>query len=195
MRKIDFKFRRAVLFIGGSLFLLVNLVLNQSCAVIVGGSKYYAHVVVEGHPDAAIKYQGITRGYGSTTIKVPRKEANQLVLTVSEPGCPTVERQFLERKFRGWSFVGTLVTWTGLSVNGGPWLPIPFGVFVDGPTGSWWKPDENETGVSKTDYKNYNYSIIYRECDKSTAQKENKTESVNTVIQPVDTQNDGATKN
>ncbi len=144
------------------------LFFNQGCAVIAGGSRYYAHVVVEEHPNATIKYDGLTRGYGQATIKVPRMEANSFSVTISEPGCPTVQRQFVERKFRGWSFVGTLVTWTGLSVNGGPWLPIPFGVLVDGPTGAWWKPDENENGVSKTDYKNYNYQIDYRECKKAT---------------------------
>lgn len=154
----------------GTTLLFICLFINSGCAVIAGGSNYYAHVVVDEHPDAAIKYKGLTKGYGNTTIKIPRKEANQLVFTISEPGCPTIQREFTERIFRGWSFVGTLVTWTGLSINGGPWLPIPFGVLVDGPTGAWWKPDENEKGITKTDYKNYNYNIIYNECDKSANQ-------------------------
>lgn len=177
MRKFDSAIKRALFYILASLFLLINLFINQSCAVIVGGSKYYAHVVVEDHPDAAIKYEGITRGYGSVTLKVPRKKANNFVITVSEPGCPTIQRQYTERIFRGWSFVGTLVTWTGLTINGGPWLPIPFGVIVDGPTGAWWKPDENEVGVSKTDYKNYNYNIIYNECDTTMTRQLDKVEN------------------
>lgn len=173
MRKFYRTYQRALNFILGSAFFSAILLLNQSCAVIVGGSRYYAHVVVEGHPTAAIKYDGLTRGYGSATIKIPRQDADKLVIVVSDAGCPTIQRQYTHRVFRGWSFVGTLVTWTGLSVNGGPWLPIPFGVLVDGPTGAWWKPDEHEAGISKTDYKNYNYNILYTECDKPAIRQNN----------------------
>jgi hypothetical protein len=149
----------------GALLILAGAGLNQGCAVIAGGSNYYAHVLVEDHPSAEIKYKGEVKGYGNATIIVPRKEANKLTFTISEDGCPTVERRYTGRVFRGWSFVGTLVTWTGLTINGGPFIPIPFGVIVDGITGSWWKPNEFEAGVSKSDYKNYNYNIKYKECD------------------------------
>jgi len=183
MRKKNLAFRGASLHLIGAICLLASLCINQGCAVIAGGSKYYGHFVVEGHPNAAIKYDGITRGYGSATIKLPRNEANNLMITVSESGCPTIQRQYTERKFRGWSFVGTLVTWTGLSINGGPWVPIPFGVIVDGSTGAWWKPDVNENGITKTDYKNYNYSIIYNECNKT--QPDEKLEDTSTRSEAV----------
>ena len=165
MKNSKTTFQRATMHITASLFLLTSMFINQSCAVIAGGSRYYANVVVEGHPNAKISYDGQTKGYGNTTVKLLRKDANNLTFTISEDGCPTVDKTFTERKFRGWAFVGTLVTWTGLSINGGPWIPIPFGVIVDGATGAWWKPDENEVGISKVDYKNYNYNLQYKECD------------------------------
>ncbi len=129
-------------------------------------------MVVDGHPNAAIHYNGMNKGYGNASFKVPRKEANQFTIKISEEGCPSAERKYTERVFRGWAFVGTVVTWTGISINGGPWLPIPFGVIVDGATGAWWKPDVNENGIYKTDYKNYNYNINYVECDNIKSQSE-----------------------
>ncbi len=162
------------------LFACMALVISQGCATIAGGSKYYAHVVVEGHPAAAITYEGMTKGYGSAVLKVPRKEANKLVVTVSEKGCPTVQKQFTQRKFRGWAFVGTLVTFTGLTVNG-MWLPIPFGVMLDGATGAWWKPDVEEMGVSKTDFKNFNYVIRYNECEQPSPSPLSQIKSEGTI--------------
>ncbi|MCU4165483.1 hypothetical protein [Carboxylicivirga caseinilyticus] len=183
MKRIKNSLRVVTPYVYGTLFLLLILLVNQSCAVIAGGSKYYAHVVVDGHPSAEIKYDGLTKGYGNTTIKLPRRDADKILLTISDDGCPTIQRSYTQRTFRGWSFVGTLVTWTGLTVNGGPWLPIPFGVMVDGPTGAWWKPDVNENGISKTDYKNYNYNIKYTECDKAADIQENKDVQSNSEIE------------
>jgi hypothetical protein len=157
---------------GGIFFILVCLFISQGCATIAGGGNYYAHVAVEDHPFATIKHNDIIRGQGKITIKVPRKEANSFVLTISEPGCPTIERKFNKRVFRGWAFVGTIVTWTGLTVNGGAWLPVPFGLMVDGPTGALWKPDVTEDGVVKIDYKNFHYTINYPECDKALQAQE-----------------------
>jgi len=165
MKNSKSTFQRTTMHIAASLFLLISMFINQSCAVIAGGSRYYANVVVEGHPKAKISHNGQTKGYGNSTVKLLRKDANNLTFTISEEGCPTVDKTFTKRTFRGWSFVGTLVTWTGLSINGGPWIPIPFGVIVDGSTGAWWKPDVNEVGISKVDYKNYNYNLTYEECN------------------------------
>ncbi len=186
MTKIYLRIKQAPVHLIGALFLLMSLMINQGCAVIAGGSKYYAHVAVDEHPKAAIKYKGITRGYGNTTFKVPRKDANNLVITVSEPGCPTIQRRYNERVFRGWAFVGTVATWTGLlSINGGAWIPIPFGVIVDGAAGAWWKPDANEEGITKTDYNNYNYNIIYEECDKPGSQESETTKLTKLVMKTV----------
>jgi len=147
-----------------ALIVLTGAVLCSGCATIVGGNKYYAHVTVNKYPTASIYYNGELKGYGSVTFKAPRPEANAFSLTVKKENCDDQTFNFRERSFRGWAFVGTLVTWTGLSVNGGPWLPIPFGVIVDAATGAFWKPDIMEKGVSKIDYKNFTYTLEYTGC-------------------------------
>ena len=139
-----------------------------SCATIIGGSKYWAKVQVPDHPNAKIEYKGIYQGTGEASFTAKREEANKFSVTIKEEGCETETKNFTQRSFRGWAFVGTLVTWTGLTVNGA-WLPIPFGVIVDGATGAWWKPDINEKGVSKQDYKHFNYRIDYTGCKSKTS--------------------------
>lgn len=148
--------------------LLLVIVLLPSCATIVGGSKYYAKVQVPGYPYAKIEHNGVYKGTGEANFKAIRREANNFKITIKHDGCETQTYMFKHRQFRGWAFVGTIVTWTGLSINGGPWLPIPFGAMVDGSTGAWWKPDVNEKGVSKMDFKNYIYTIEYTGCPVNT---------------------------
>jgi len=143
--------------------------LFSSCATIAGGSQYWAKVQVNGHPNAKIEYEGIYEGTGDASFKVKRSEADQLTIKITEDGCETETKKFTQRTFRGWAFVGTIITWTGLSINGGPWIPIPFGVIVDGATGAWWKPEINEKGVSKQDYKHFMYQIDYTGCDNKTS--------------------------
>lgn len=145
------------------LMLLAITSILQSCATIFGGNKYYAKVQVPNHPNAKIEYKGYYKGTGEASFLAKRKEANNFSVTIKEEGCETQTVNFKQRKFRGWSFVGTLVTWTGLSVNG-LFLPIPFGVIVDGANSAWWKPDINEKGVIKEDYKHYIYQIEYTGC-------------------------------
>lgn len=153
-----------------SLFYFVALMaiasIMTSCATIIGGSKYWAKVQVPDHPNAKIEYKGNYQGTGEASFTAKRSEANQFSVTIKEDGCETETKNFTQRSFRGWAFVGTVIGWTGLTINGGPWLPIPFGVIVDGATGAWWKPDINEKGVSKQDYKHFNYQIDYT-CFKS----------------------------
>ena len=151
------------------LALLVIAVIMPSCATIIGGSKYWAKIQVPNHQNAKIDYKGIYQGTGEASFKANRSEANQFSVTISEEGCETESKKFTHRSFRGWAFVGTVVGWTGLTVNGGPWLPIPFGVIVDAGTGALWKPDINEKGVSKQDYKHFNYYIDYTGCKSKTS--------------------------
>lgn len=146
------------------LLTLILAILLSSCATIVGGGKYYAKVQVVDHPLAKIEHNGIYKGTGEANFKADRRKANNFEITVKQDGCEKQTTKFTERQFRGWAFVGTVVTWTGLSINGGPWLPIPFGVIVDGAVGSWWKPDIREKGVTKQDFKNYIYQIDYSGC-------------------------------
>ncbi len=151
------------------LALLVITVIITSCATIIGGSKYWAQIQVPDHPNAKIEYKGMYQGTGVALFTAKRSEANQFSVKIKEEGCETETKKFSQRSFRGWAFVGTVVGWTGLTINGGPWLPIPFGVIVDGATGAWWKPDINEKGVSKQDYKHYNYYIDYTGCKSKTS--------------------------
>jgi len=143
------------------LFFVVFAFLSSSCATIIGGSRYYAHVFVENHPNASISYKGVSGGYGSAVFKVPRSEANRFTITVSEENCEKQNFTFKQRKIRGWALAGTLLGWT--SIIGG--IPVPIGLFFDLGTGALWRPDIAEKGVSKIDIKNYNYVITnYNNC-------------------------------
>lgn len=138
----------------------------SSCATIVGGSKYWAKVQVPDHPNAKIEYKEIYQGTGEASFKVKRKEANTFSVTISEEGCETQTKSFTRRTFRGWSLAGTIVTWT-VSIN---YIPLPFGVIVDGATGAWWKPNINEKGITKQDFNHYIYSIDYTGCKEKNEQ-------------------------
>ena len=151
------------------LSLLTTIGIMTSCATIIGGSKYWAKVQIPDHPNAKIEYKGNYQGTGEASFMAKRAEANKFSVTITEEGCETETKNFTQRSFRGWTFVGTVVGWTGLTINGGPWIPIPFGVIVDGAAGAWWKPDINEKGVGKLDYKHYTYQIDYSGCINKTS--------------------------
>jgi len=150
-------------------------ILFSACATIVGGSRYYAHVTVENNPNATIFYKGGTTGRGDATFKAPRVEANAFSVTVKEGNCMEQEFIFTGRRFRTWAFVGTIVTWTGLTDEG---IPLPFGVAIDAITGALWKPDESERGVTKIDYKHYNYLVNYTGCSQDS------TKNTTTIMKP-----------
>jgi len=139
------------------------LILLPSCATIIGGEKYFAKVEVSGHPTAKIEYNGAHVGTGIANFKVPRREANKLSFTISKEGCENQIVKFTSRSLRGWALASSIVFFTGLTVNGG-WVPIPFGIIVDGIFGSLWKPDVTERGVRKLNMNNYSYSIEYLGC-------------------------------
>lgn len=147
------------------LTLLAAYGLLTSCATIIGGSKYYAHVKVEDHPNAKIEYKDVYQGTQNASLKVKRKEADKFAVTIKEEGCKTQNIGFQQKKFRGWAFAGTVIGWTGLYAG----IPLPWGVAVDLATGALWKPDIDEKGVTKLDYKNYNYQIDYTGCKDTTA--------------------------
>jgi hypothetical protein len=46
-------------------------------------------------------------------------------------------------------------------ING---IPLPWGIVVDFATGALWKPNVGEKGVTKVDFKNYNYEVKYAGC-------------------------------
>lgn len=143
--------------------LLYSALFLSSCATIIGGSNYNAHVIVMDKPNAKISYKGEYRGNGSTTIKVKRSEANKFSFTVKEEGCEAQTYMYKSRAFRGGALVGTILVWTG-TING---ILIPWGVFVDLATGALWKPNVMERGISKEDYKSFRYQVNYNNCNPS----------------------------
>jgi hypothetical protein len=143
-----------------SVVLMLVVFSFTSCATIFGGSKYYAHITVEDHPNATITYNGSLRGKGHATIKLKRQDANKLSFVIKDQGCEPQTVDYVGRNFRTWAFIGSAVGFTGF-VGG---VPVPWGVAVDLATGAVWKPNVKETGITKQDSKNYNYSIQYKGC-------------------------------
>lgn len=131
--------------------------LFSSCATIVGGAKYNARVRVPDHPNAKITINGSYQGNGEASALVNRKEANMLSVIVQDGDDEPQTTIFRGRKFR----TGTLIC--DILLFGLLTPPIPLGsVIIDACTGAWWKPDENEPGVSKIDVDNYQYTITYK---------------------------------
>jgi hypothetical protein len=140
------------------------VVFFTSCATIVGGSRYRANVYVEDHPNAKIYYEGAPQGSGNVDFLVKRSDANKFSVSVKEEGCAEQKFDFTQRKFRGWAFAGTVVTFTGLVP--GTYIPLPWGIATDFATGALWKPDVNEPGVSQISTKEFRYIVDYKGCEK-----------------------------
>ena len=147
------------------MFSVVFVLSFSSCATIIGGAKYNAKVQVPGHPNANITVDGQYKGQGEANFLVKRRDADKLAITVQEENCEPETTRFTRKSFRGWAFVGTLVGWTGVVPN--TYIPLPWGVVVDACTGALWKPDINETGVSKIDYDHFLYTINYKAIPKA----------------------------
>lgn len=133
-----------------SVLLFATFSFLTSCATLIGGSKYKAHVLVYGHPNANIKYKGISQGNGSAEILVPRRDASKFEITVNEYDCDEATYKFVRSSGRGWAFLGSLFT--------------PGGIIIDGITGACFKPNVKEKGVSKIDFVNFSYRIEDYEC-------------------------------
>lgn len=158
--------------------LLILIFLSPGCAVIVGGSKYNAIVKVEGGESPTIYYKGNKVGTGSAVVKIPRKDADKLVFAVKEDECEEQQFSFTSRKFRGWAFVGSLFTFSIITNDG---IPIPVGSAVDLALGANWKPNSEEIGIQKLDYKNFQYTLDYSGC-----KSESKLNLKETVLQKLE---------
>lgn len=140
--------------------------LFTNCATIVGGSKYWAKVIVEDHPNAKIYYDDELQGTGDAEFLVKRSQANQFSLKIKEEGCAEQTFDFTERKFRGWALLGTIVGWTGVVFTASEVpIPLPWGLVTDLSTGALWKPDATEPGVSQKSTKDFKYIIDYKGCE------------------------------
>lgn len=142
-----------------------------SCATICGGAKYNAEIIVDNHPKAEINYNGQYIGSGRANIKISRRNANKITFTVKEDGKKEQYFNFNRRVFRGWSLLGTILGWTGYFEG----IYLPWGIALDGITGSWWKPDDNENGIVKVDYDNYRYFLKYKAENEETEKSANNS--------------------
>jgi hypothetical protein len=167
--------------------LFISSLLLSSCATIVGGAKYNAHVVVNNRPNAKIMYQGEFRGTGTATFKVKRSDADKFSFLVKEDNCNDQSFAYTSKTFRTWAFIGTLVTWT-FGIKSTPedvfGFPIPLGAVVDFATGALWKPNVKEKGIMKEDVKTFRYIVDYTGCTAQTTQiiPENNTIPIATPI-------------
>lgn len=127
----------------------------SSCATIFGGSQYYAQVVIKDRPNAKIYKNGVYIGTGKGYAMIKRNVANQVHFSIEEEGYQKEFRSFNNKIFRGWSLAGSLATIIPL------WPVAAIATIVDASTGAWWKPDINERGVIKTDFRHYNYVLEY----------------------------------
>ena len=149
------------------IFGVVLIIGTSSCASIIGGGYYNADIRVANRPTAKIYHQGNYVGTGNAMLRVKRRDANKLVIGLKEDGCPDQVFTYHTRTVRAWALVGTILVWTGQVGN----IPIFFGVAVDLITGAFWKPNVNENGITKLDYKNYRYSLKYDQCNEEPAEK------------------------
>jgi hypothetical protein len=145
--------------------LALFIVLSTGCATILSGSFYNAIVKVENDPEAEIYYNDEKRGRGVAVFKAKRHDADDFSVTLKKKDCDEVEYAFYGRKFRYWTSLISLAGGPHLFLNN-LFLPVPFGLLFDLSLGSLWKPDINEDGVEKSDFKNYHYILEYSGCSK-----------------------------
>lgn len=123
----------------------------SSCGVMFGGSNYYAHVIVNDHPEATILVNGEKIGTGKANVLYPRKESFEVEIT--QEGCEPIQQTYFN-EFRTGNFVLSVVTW-GL-----------LGLGVDLGTGASYRPDLDRypTVTKRLDMNNYAYFIDYPNC-------------------------------
>ncbi len=144
-----------------TLFLLASLAalcVMNSCATLIGGTSYTAHVVVVNNPNATISVNGEPKGIGEASFRWKRSQADNLSISLKEEGCEEQITRFNTKSFRVLPLLGNI-----LIVGGIP------GIIIDFATQSVWQPDTNEHGVSKINVSTFLYEIIYEKC---TAKKE-----------------------
>lgn len=134
-------------------FLAITFIIS-SCATTVGGSYYFANVQVKGKPLTKIYYKNALKGTGTAMLKIKRSEANNFAVTLKEDSCQDQTFNYTSRTFRGYAFTATAFTGVG--------------ALTDLLSGSVWKPDVSEKGISQENYKIFSYAIDFTGCN-STA--------------------------
>lgn len=127
------------------------------CATIIGGSDYYAHVTTPNRFQAQISYNGKHLGTENGTVLMKRENADKVVFTVREEGCPEQTFRFNTRAARAGTIAGNIVS--GGLLGGLLFMGIDFA------TGAIWKPNVAEPGVAKMDYMHFRYTLPYKGCE------------------------------
>ena len=122
-----------------------------SCASMFGSSNYNMNIQVN-DPNADIYYNNQKIGTGTAQKSIKRKKADEVSLTIKKDGCEEQIENFDTSVLRGWSIVGSAITW-GI-----------VGIAIDGLTGSWHKPDCNDMRIQKENCMNYIYKVTYKGC-------------------------------
>lgn len=161
----------------GVFTLIISGFVFTSCATIVGGSKYTANVIVQNQPEATIIYNGMQQGFGVAKIRIPRNNANNVSFLIQREGCEDQTFTYSGRVIRGWALVSSIVFWTGA-----PPLPIPYGAILDFATGAVYKPDVKEIGITKNNYKSFNYALNYTGCKEKPVEKGDETQEKLVVL-------------
>jgi sRNA-binding regulator protein Hfq len=142
-------------YIKNLVFIIIILIAFSGCGTIVGGSNYYANIIVPKHPNAEIYLNNRFIGNGSALISVKRKDADKLIFVVKKQGCNEETKYFTTKSLRWLVSVG--------SIYWGFFAPVS--IIIDLVTGAIYKPNINENGVEKEDYKNFTYVLNYTGCN------------------------------
>lgn len=170
-----------------SAILLASYVLS-SCGTIVGGSRYTAHLLTRDRPEAKIYYNGNWIGTGGAIVELKRAHANRLSFLVKEDGCEDQTFTFNSRTFRGVPLVIDIL-WVLPS-----YLISGVSLITDLSTGSFWKPNKAERGITKLNYDNYQYTLDYLGCPEEKKKKEEQPQQDSVLIDHVYLKNGGIIK-
>ncbi len=166
------------------LFVIISIIFS-SCATICGGKNYNA-LVKTNRPNAEIWINNNYIGHGYGQLSLDRINANRLNIILKEKGCEDTVFKFRSRKIRGFALAGAITPWVVLAgsfyvlfnpafqeLSGDVYFP-PIGFFYGLLFSSFtipsslvnlinfstmYKPDIDEFGVYKIDYKNYEYRL------------------------------------
>lgn len=136
-------------------------VIFSSCATLFSSSFYTIEASTPDFSNTSITYKNEITGIGTITAKVERKDIKDSYFTVISPGCNSQWFIYQEAKLRRWAIIGNLCT-------GG------VGLIVDGKKGNWWKPNVNDSTITKKNHKHFIYKLNYIGCKEKEDQYKNR---------------------
>ncbi len=121
------------------------LMLNSSCGVMFGGSKYTATIIAKDRPNADIYVDGQNVGKGTAKGKFPRNKP--LAVELREEGCESQTLTY-NRAFRTGNFILSIISW-GI-----------IGIAADLGSGAAYKPDHKDNpAVKKNSTKDFTFTV------------------------------------